>query len=129
MMEQQPRRETREVLREAVAALPNLLKLLYRLLRDSRVPRRRKLFALVAVGYVAVPIDVVPDFIPVVGSVDDILLVVAALHFLLQGAGEEVVLEHWDGDGDVVALIADVVGWATDLLPRPVRSALERLVD
>lgn len=115
------------MLQEAAMALPNLVKLLYRLLRDDRVARRPKLFAAVAVGYVMLPIDVVPDFIPVIGSVDDILLVATALHVLFQSAGGEVVEELWDGDGDVVALIADIVSWGADLVPRPVRTALQRM--
>lgn len=120
-------RSGREALVEAAAALPNLVKLLYRLLRDNRVPRRPKLFAGVAVAYVVMPIDVIPDFIPVVGSIDDILLVATALHVLFQAAGSDVVHEHWDGEGDVVALIADIVAWGADLVPRPVRATLERL--
>ncbi|MDX1690916.1 MAG: DUF1232 domain-containing protein [Acidimicrobiia bacterium] len=121
------RRSIRETVATTAAALPNLVKLLYRLVRDPRVPRRRKIFALAALGYVASPYDVLPDFIPVVGAADDVLLVVTALHFLLQAAGEEVVEEHWDGDDDVVELIADLAEWGADLLPGPVRAGLQRI--
>jgi uncharacterized membrane protein YkvA (DUF1232 family) len=101
--------------------LPNLIKLLARLLKDPRVPRRSKLVVGAAVAYLASPIDLVPDLVPVVGVVDDILIAALAINHLIQVAGEEVVLEHWDGPRDLLDLVRSVLDVATDLVPVKVR--------
>ena len=68
-----------------------------RLLGDSRVPGRWKLAAAFALVYLAVPFDLVPDFIPVAGQLDDAILVVIALRVLLRGSGPRLLAEHWPG--------------------------------
>ena len=107
--------------------LPNLLKLLTRLLRDPRVPRRSKLVVGAAVAYVASPIDLVPEFIPVFGFADDVLLVAAALNHLVKVAGEEVVLEHWDGPRDLLGMVEAILDTATELVPVRIRRLVARL--
>jgi uncharacterized membrane protein YkvA (DUF1232 family) len=68
-----------------------------RLLADGRVPRRGKLALALLLPYLALPFDLVPDFIPVLGQLDDALLVAAALAYVARGAGPEVVRELWPG--------------------------------
>ncbi|MGH8875086.1 MAG: YkvA family protein [Acidimicrobiia bacterium] len=118
--------QARRLLRDAGLALPNLVKLLGRLLKDPRVPRRSKLVVLGAVGYAASPIDLIPDFIPVAGVMDDLLLVVFAVNHLIHSAGEEVVLEHWSGPQDLLGLAQGVLDIASDLLPRRLRLFIGR---
>jgi uncharacterized membrane protein YkvA (DUF1232 family) len=77
--------------------IPDCLVLLHRLLRDGRVPRRRKLVLLALIAYLAVPIDLVPDFIPVVGQLDDVLVAALALRYALRFGGPELLHEHWPG--------------------------------
>jgi uncharacterized membrane protein YkvA (DUF1232 family) len=77
--------------------VPDCVVLFRRLLGDPRVPRRRKLLLAVSIGYLALPFDVVPDFIPVAGQLDDAVVVVLALRFVLAGAGPELLAEHWPG--------------------------------
>ena len=77
--------------------IPDCLVLLKRLLADPRVPRRRKLVLVLLVGYLAMPIDLVPDFIPVVGQLDDAIVVGLALRAVLRGAGPGLLREHWPG--------------------------------
>lgn len=108
--------------------LPNLIKLVSRLLRDPRVPRRRRAFAMVVLGYVLSPVDLVPDMVPVLGQVDDLLLVVLALHHLVQGVSEDVVEEHWDGSRDVLEVLEGVLDWASTRVPWPVRRLVARFV-
>ncbi|MFA9444996.1 YkvA family protein [Egicoccus sp. AB-alg6-2] len=96
--------------REAVAMLPDLLRLLRDLSSDPRVPRRAKLYGLAAAAYVAVPIDVVPDFLPVVGALDDIAVVVLALRRLVAAAGYDLVRERWTGTDDGFALLIVLTG-------------------
>lgn len=68
-----------------------------RLLGDARVPRRRKLLLLLLAAYLAMLIDLVPDFIPVAGQLDDAILVALVLRAVLRAGGEELLQEHWSG--------------------------------
>jgi uncharacterized membrane protein YkvA (DUF1232 family) len=77
--------------------IPDCLVLFKRLLADDRVPRGRKLLLGVLLGYLALPIDLVPDFIPVAGQLDDAIVVALALRSILRAAGEAPVREHWPG--------------------------------
>ncbi|MFZ0492479.1 MAG: YkvA family protein [Acidimicrobiia bacterium] len=109
--------DTRRWLKEAVLALPRMVKLIGRLIRDPRVPTSAKALALVSVGYVLSPVDIIPDFIPVIGETDDVLVVVLALHRLIRAAGHEVVLEHWDGPQDILEIVEQAVDLAAGLVP------------
>jgi len=72
------------------------------------VPRRVKLPLLVLVPYLASPIDLIPDFIPVLGQLDDALLVALALRRLVRTAGADVVRELWPGSEQSLARILAV---------------------
>jgi uncharacterized membrane protein YkvA (DUF1232 family) len=77
--------------------VPDCLVLFRRLLSDPRVPRSRKVLLLALVGYLAMPFDLVPDFIPVAGQLDDAILAGLVLRVLLRGTGADVIREHWPG--------------------------------
>lgn len=77
--------------------IPDCLVLVKRLLGDARVPRRRKILLLLLAAYLAMPIDLVPDFIPVAGQLDDAILVALVLRAVLRAGGEELLQEHWGG--------------------------------
>jgi uncharacterized membrane protein YkvA (DUF1232 family) len=77
--------------------IPDCLVLLRRLLSDSRVPRRRKVVLGLLVGYLALPLDLVPDFIPIAGQLDDVIIAALALRFALRSGGPELLREHWPG--------------------------------
>lgn len=116
-----------EPVRQAVLLIPNLGKLLFRLMRDPRVPVRRKLLAAAAAGYAIMPVDLIPDVLPVLGQLDDLLLIVLALKHLLEGAGPEVLEEHWDGPDDLLEVIEAITDWGARLAPRPLRTGVQRL--
>ena len=71
--------------------------LLKRLLRDPRVPRRAKLLLALVIPYLASPIDLIPDFIPVLGQLDDVVVVAFAIRYAARSAGRGVVQELWPG--------------------------------
>jgi len=83
--------------RELVLLLPSLGKLLWRLGRDRRVPLGTKLLVIGTGVYLAIPVDVIPDWIPVLGYLDDALLVGFVLHRLLRTVPSEILREHWEG--------------------------------
>ena len=111
---------------KAVSALPNLVKLGYRLMRDPRVPVKHKAFLGGSLAYLASPVDLIPDFIPFLGRADDLLMLAFALNAMFEAAGEAIVHEHWDGTGDVLEIVAGVVEWGASLVPWPVRRAVKR---
>ena len=89
--------------RELALLLPNLVLLFHGLLRDPRVPKRSKALLLVAIGWIASPIDLIPEFIPVLGPLDDAVVAALVLRRLARSAGPNVVQEHWRGDPATMA--------------------------
>jgi uncharacterized membrane protein YkvA (DUF1232 family) len=109
--------------------LPNMVKLLGRLLKDSRVPKAEKALFLGAIVYVISPIDLIPDILPFIGQVDDIYVVALTLLRLINRSDESVVREHWSGGGDIVALADSIASIAPILLPRRVSRVLSANVE
>jgi uncharacterized membrane protein YkvA (DUF1232 family) len=87
----------REAARAIAGLVPDFVVLFRRLLGDSRIPRRKKLLLAAVVPYLAMPFDLVPDFIPVAGYLDDAVIVALVLRLVLRGGGREVIEEHWPG--------------------------------
>lgn len=85
-------------------------RLLYAVMRDPRVPVRGKVVAGAAAAYAMSPIDVVPDFVPSSGYVDDVFVIVGALRYLTDLAGYDVLQEHWTGSDEGFALLLGLVG-------------------
>jgi uncharacterized membrane protein YkvA (DUF1232 family) len=76
-----------------------------RLLGDPRVPRRKKALLVALAGYLALPFDLVPDFIPVAGQLDDVVIVGLVLRSLIRGGGEPLVREYWPGPDTSLSLV------------------------
>ena len=85
--------------------VPDCIVLVKRLLGDSRVPRRRKLLLLALAGYLALPFDLVPDFIPVAGQLDDAIVAAWVLRRVLRSGDRELLAEHWPGPERSLALV------------------------
>lgn len=117
----------RQLVTDAVLMMPNIIKLIGRLLRDPRVPRRAKITLGLAAAYVASPIDLIPEVIPVIGWADDVLVLMFAIDSLIERAGNEVVEELWDGPGDLLSLVRDVVGLSRNLVPKRLSNIIDRL--
>jgi len=95
----------REDARATATFIPDCIVLVTRLARDERVQRRDKLLLFALVGYLALPFDLVPDFIPVAGQLDDALVVALVLRYFVRAGGEPLVRELWPGPERSLALI------------------------
>ena len=87
----------REDARAVAGFIPDCVVLVRRLLADPLVPRRRKVALALLLAYLVSPIDLVPDFIPVAGQLDDALAVVLVLRYVMRGGGRELLRERWPG--------------------------------
>ncbi len=121
--------ELKDRMKNLLMFLPNMVKLLGRLLGDNRVALAEKALFAASIVYVIVPLDLIPDIFPFVGQIDDIYLVALVLLRLLNRTDENVVREHWDGGGDIVKLADSIAGIAPKLLPKRVSRLLTSKVE
>jgi uncharacterized membrane protein YkvA (DUF1232 family) len=92
--------------RELATLVPNLLVLFRGLLRDPRVPRSAKLWVVFAFLWIASPIDLIPEFIPIAGPLDDAIVAALVLRHLLRRTDPIVLLSHWRGDPATLQTLA-----------------------
>ena len=116
-------------MRNFLMFLPNMVMLLGRLLKDSRVPMAEKALFAAAIVYVISPLDFIPDVFPFIGQVDDLYVVALVLLRLVNRSDESVVREHWSGGGDIVALSDSIAGLAPKFLPKRVSRVLTARVE
>ena len=109
--------------------LPNMVKLLGKLLADSRVPIVDKALFAGAIVYVIMPLDFIPDLLPFIGQVDDTYLVALTLLRLINRSDETIIREHWRGGGDIVSLANSIASIAPMLLPKRVARVLSSEVE
>lgn len=112
----------------AIRELPDYVRLLWGLARDPRVALVDKLLVAAAAVYIVSPIDVIPDFIPFLGQVDDIYLLVLALQRMVSRAGRSVLRDHWTGDPASLGSInlSATLAAAAFFLPPSIRRRVKR---
>lgn len=96
-------------LRDGVRVLPDTLRLIRRLAADRTVPRSARLPLWFLIGYLALPFDLVPDFLPVVGYADDLIITSLVLRHLIHRAGPEKVREHWPGSPEGLSTLGRIL--------------------
>ncbi len=113
----------------SIGELPNFLRLLYGLLTDNRVAALDKLVVGGAIAYILLPVDVIPDFIPFLGEVDDVFLLMLALQRLIANAGRAVVQSYWPGDPKELSELnlEKILAAAAFFLPRRMRRRLRTI--
>ena len=105
------------LLREALRILPDLLRLLRRLAADRTLPRGVRVRLALLLAYLAVPIDLVPDFIPVLGYADDAIIAAAVLRSVVRRAGLSAVRAHWPGTDNGFAALCRLTGLGAGTSP------------
>jgi uncharacterized membrane protein YkvA (DUF1232 family) len=124
-----PRSGAKRTVMSTIREIPNFLRLLYGLLTDSRVSNVDKLVVAGAIAYIIMPLDLIPDFIPFIGEVDDVFILILALQRLISHAGRSVVAEHWMGDpAELSSLnLERVLAACAFFLPRRIRRRLRTI--
>jgi uncharacterized membrane protein YkvA (DUF1232 family) len=106
-------RPAQATVREALRLLPDLLRLLRRLAADPGLPRGVRVRITLLLVYLAIPIDLIPDFIPVLGYADDAIIVTAVLRSVVRRAGADAVRQHWPGSDDGFVALCRLAGIAS----------------
>jgi uncharacterized membrane protein YkvA (DUF1232 family) len=104
----------REDARALAGFIPDCLVLVSRLARDRRIPRQRRAVLFLVLGYLALPIDLVPDFLPGIGQLDDAVLLGLALRLVVHGGGTEMVHEAWPGPEASLTVVLRAAGLDTN---------------
>jgi uncharacterized membrane protein YkvA (DUF1232 family) len=104
----------REDARALAGFIPDCLVLVSRLARDRRISRPRRVILFGVLGYLALPIDLVPDFLPGIGQLDDAVVLGLALRLIVRGGGTELVREAWPGPEASLTLVLRAAGLETN---------------
>lgn len=107
---------------QLLRALPNLIRLTARLVRDPLLPRAAKVALAAAMVYLASPIDLVPDFIPFLGYLDDVLLAAVLVDGLLNYVDRGLILKYWPGTPDSLERIARAARMLAVWVPRRLKA-------
>ena len=123
-----PRTGAKRTVMAAIRELPHYLRLLWGLARDARVAPVDKILVLAAAVYIVSPIDVIPDFIPFLGQVDDLYLLFVALQRMVSRAGRGVLADHWTGDPNGLSTLnlSATLAAAAFFLPPSLRKRVRR---
>ena len=100
----------RDALAQLVKLIPPCLRLIRDVLRDPTIARHQKVAPAVAIVYLAFPLDLIPDFIPVLGQLDDALVIAWTLRHVVRSAGRERVEQHWTADADSLERVLRLAG-------------------
>ncbi len=110
------------LIQEALRLLPDTLRLLRRLATDRALPRGVRVRLWLLFGYLAMPFDLIPDFIPVIGYADDVIIVAATLRAVVRRAGLDAIRRHWPGTADGLATLQRVARLPPEV-PEPPRGS------
>ncbi|MDD3271587.1 MAG: YkvA family protein [Syntrophomonadaceae bacterium] len=107
-------------LKESLLFIPNFLKLIYRLTQDANVTTTDRALLLGTIAYVLSPWDFLPDMIPFLGQLDDILLISLVLKRMMNSVSRETLLSYWDGNKDLLILMEDIINLTVKFIPEGV---------
>jgi uncharacterized membrane protein YkvA (DUF1232 family) len=122
-------RNKKKLMLELLLFIPNLVALLIGLLRDERVSQADKAILAGVIMYVIIPLDIIPDFIPFIGQVDDAYLLAISILRLLNRADRRVVMDHWRGERNIKELVESIASMAEFFLPKPIKNVLRGRIE
>lgn len=107
-------------LKESLLFIPNFLKLIYRLAQDPSVSKTDRALLLGTAVYVLSPWDFLPDVIPFLGQLDDLLLIALVLKRMIDSVSRDTLLSYWDGNEDLLGLMEDIINLTVKFIPEGV---------
>ncbi|MEY8001837.1 YkvA family protein [Clostridium sp. Mt-5] len=108
--------------------VPDIIVLFWRLLKDKRVNLKVKTMLTALIAYLASPIDLVPDFIPFIGKIDDIAIAFFALNIIVDEIPEKIITDNWQGEENIILITKEVVNYTTKILgSKNISKILEQL--
>jgi uncharacterized membrane protein YkvA (DUF1232 family) len=110
--------------KELLRALPKLARTIRELITDPGLPRAAKIALAAVLAYLLSPIDLIPDFLPVAGLLDDALLAAIIIDGLLNHVDRRVVLRYWPGDARSLEQVARVARWFAMWVPRRLKARI-----
>jgi len=113
-------------LTEYLFLLPDFFILLSRLAVDNRVPAKHKLKIGGIIAYLVLPIDIIPDFIPVIGYMDDLVMVVLGLNLILNDVDPKVLQDNWSGEGEILMQLQKITAAAEKFMNRGILRRIKR---
>jgi uncharacterized membrane protein YkvA (DUF1232 family) len=116
----------KKYIKQFITFIPDLLKLLKRLYKDVRVPEKYKWLFPVVIIYVISPLDIIPDWIPVLGQSDDLVLVILFLDKLMADVPKKVFRQHWDGEVDLFEFIDEIKSNISKFIPTKVFNKIKK---
>jgi uncharacterized membrane protein YkvA (DUF1232 family) len=116
------------VLTDYLFLLPDLFILVCRLAMDGRVPAKKKIIAGAILTYLVLPIDIIPDFIPVIGHLDDLVLVVIGLNMILNEIDKQILIDNWSGEGNILELLQTISAKAEQFLDKNVLQRIKNWI-
>ena len=114
---------------EYIMFLPDFFVLFTRLLLDERVKKSDKAFITGIVAYLIMPFDIIPDFIPIIGYVDDIAVVVYGLNMLLNNIEKQIITDNWSGEEDILKLTQNITAKLSNFMNKNVIDKVRTLLN
>jgi uncharacterized membrane protein YkvA (DUF1232 family) len=96
---------------------------------DERVPSKKKVIAGAILTYLVLPIDIIPDFIPVIGHLDDLVLVVFGLNMILNEIDKQILIDNWSGEGNILELLQTISGKAEQFLDKNILQKIKNWIN
>lgn len=106
--------EVTQKYKDYIFVLPDIISLIYRLLKDKRVPIRTKLILSAAIGYITVPNNLIPNKIPFIGTIDDVGVMLFTLNKILKDIPLSIIVENWQGNNDLILVLQKSVDYLMD---------------
>lgn len=120
--------KTGNALAEYLFMLPDFFIMLTRLATDKRVPAKKKAIVAGIIAYMIMPFDIIPDFIPIIGHIDDLVLVVLGLNMVLNDIDEKILLDNWSGEAKLLDTLQKITATAEQFLDKNVLTRIKKLL-
>lgn len=117
------------VMAEYLFLLPDFFILVCRLAVDDRVPNKKKIVAGAILAYLIMPIDIIPDFIPVIGHIDDLVLAVLGLNMILNDIDKQILLDNWSGKGNLLELLQTITLKAEQFMDKNILNKIKNWIN